>query len=130
MLKLTLLGLALSVPAFAAPTVTTCQLPEFSGSAEVSFTAPDEVNKFGVTTTKLVLSDVEIPMIRTSCFYKNVPGQRGFLCAHEDATTRYDLYPNFAKNEDGTNSGIVTKLLATKWSAEGKPTSIITEDCR
>ena len=120
----------LSAPAIAAPIVTTCQLPEFSGSVEVSFTAADEVNKFGVTTTKLVLNDAEIPMVRTSCFYKNIPGERGFLCAHEDATTRYDIYPRFAKNEDGTNSGVVSKLLAVKWSAEGRPTSITTEDCR
>jgi hypothetical protein len=124
------LALVLSAPAFAAPTVTTCQLPELSGSVEVTFNAADEVNKFGVTTTKLVLNDAEIPMVRTSCFYKNIPGERGFLCAHEDATTRYDIYPRFAKNEDGTNSGSVVKVLAVKWSAEGKPFSSTSEDCR
>jgi hypothetical protein len=124
------LALVLSAPAFAAPTVTTCQLPELSGSVEVSFTAPDEANKFGVTTTKLVLSDAEIPMVRTSCFYKNIPGERGFLCAHEDSTTRYDIYPRFAKDEAGMNTGVVAKVIAVKWSAEGKPTSFTSEDCR
>jgi hypothetical protein len=129
-MKTALLALFISFPAFAAPVVTTCQLPEASASVEVSFTLPDEANKFGVATSKLVLNEQEVPMIRTSCFYKNVPGQRGFLCAHQNETGRFDVYPRLAKNEDGSLSGAVAKVLLVTWSEDGVPTSFVTEDCR
>lgn len=125
------LALVLSAPAFAGTTLTTCQLPELSGSVEVTFDpTPSQQSPYGVATSKLVVGDTEIPMVRSACWYKNVPGQRGYLCAHQDDTTRYDVQPRFGKNEDGSNNGIVNRVLATKYAADGKATYITSEDCR
>lgn len=129
-ISFSLFAFMFAVPALAAPVVTTCQLPEAFASVEVSFTLPDEANKFGVATSKLLLNGVEIPMIRTSCFYKNIPGERGFFCAHQNETGRFDIYPRLARNEDGSLSGAVSKVLLVTWSEEGNPTSFVSEDCR
>jgi hypothetical protein len=123
-----LLLFLLSAPAFAANSVTTCNLPDsFPGSVDVTYA--DNLDDMGhnEVTTHLVLNGQEIPMIRSTCRYQDVPGRRGYLCAHQDGAIRYDVYPRFGKNDDGTYDGVANKVGVIRWDENDNPTLIETE---
>jgi hypothetical protein len=85
--------LALSSPALAGVTETTCELPELDGYASVSVN--DSVDYRQAVTSTLIVGGEEAPAVRQACFYQNVPGARGFLCVHELNGVRYEVYPRF-----------------------------------
>lgn len=121
-----LLALILSTFSFAAVTETTCDLPELN--ATLTFSMDRNENVPDVVKSVLEIDGEKIPAVAEKCFFRNVPGQRGFFCAHRQGETRYDVYPRFTLLNDPAFDGKVKRAGVILPSAEN-PTSYSTVDC-
>jgi hypothetical protein len=111
-----------SLTAFA--TSFTCDFPAISipASAKIVYEANGE-KSLPLVTSELLVDGEDVPSVTATCFYQDVPGQRGFRCTHRTSSVSFDLYPRFQE-------GVLVKLNLVKWDSRESVKSFATDDCR
>ena len=113
-------------PAHAEMAVSECA---FEDNTAVTIVLDRMEDRRDLAASTLIWMGEEIPSMPAGCVYQDVPGQRGFRCAHQKGDTRFDVYPRFNAVGGPGDTMKVSKAYVMIWENGRSPRSVKSTSC-